>query len=252
MKKWISPIFIYAFLYLPIVVLIIFSFNSKSFPHPWESFTLHWYHELFQTPELWDAFFNSLIVALSSTSLCLLMGTLLIFLQTRGGRIKQFIPLFYGNLIIPESVLALALIGFFALFHIPLGLPTLIAAHTILGLGFVVPILYLRYREIDPRLSEVSLVLGATRTKTFFKITLPLLRPALIASGLLVFVVSFDDFILSYFCSGTSFETLSLYLVSSIRFGISPIVNALGALLLIFTTGLTLIFFAHKNRARVF
>ncbi|MCI5052875.1 MAG: ABC transporter permease [Simkaniaceae bacterium] len=242
----------YLFLYLPIVILIIFSFNTATFPAPLEGFTLKWYRELFSTPDLWHAFFNSLKVAVSSTMLSLTMGTLLIYLQLRGGRISKFIPLFYGNLVIPESILAVSLIGFFALFHIPLGLTTLIVAHTILGLGFVVPILYLRYREIDPRLAEVSYVLGASPTKTFFKIILPMLKPALIASGLLVFVISFDDFILSYFCSGTCFETLSLYLVSSIRFGISPVVNALAAILLILTSLLTVLFFSSKRKVRVF
>jgi spermidine/putrescine transport system permease protein len=99
---------------------------------------------------------------------------------------------------------------------------------------------------------EASLILGAGPTKTFFKITLPLLKPALLASGLLIFVISFDDFLFSYFCAGTSVETLSLYLISSIRFGISPVVNALSTILLFLTIPLALLFFSSKKGTEVF
>jgi spermidine/putrescine transport system permease protein len=153
--------------------------------------------------------------------------------------------------VIPETVLAIALLGFFSLISIPLGLVTLILAHTILGLGFVVPILYARYAELDKRMTEASLVLGATPKQTFFKVTLPLLRPSLIATGLLIFIISFDDFILSYFCAGSSSQTLSLYILSMLRTGVSPVVNALSAILLVLSTGFALIFFSLKARARI-
>lgn len=242
----------YLFLYVPIFVLILYSFNSKGFPSPWESFTLDWYRELFQSTELWESFATSLIVALASTGLSLTMGVMLIFFQACGGKIGRYLPLFYGNLVIPETLLAVSLISYFSMLHIPLGLPTLIVSHTVLGIGFVIPILYVRYRDLDPRLHEASLVLGASPLQTFFKITLPLLRPAMIATGMLVFVISFDDFILSYFCSGTSTQTLSLYLISSIRYGISPVVNALSTLMLLITSGLVMLFFSPKIRARIF
>lgn len=252
MKSYLLATLTYLFLYIPIAVLVVFSFNSKGFPSSWDHFTLEWYHKLFQERELWESFFNSLLVSTISTFLSILMGTMLIFLHANGGKISKVIPLFYGNLVIPETILAMSLISFFAMLHIPLGLPTLIVGHTILGLGFVIPIIFLRYSELDPKLQEASLDLGASTLQTFSKITLPLLRPALIASGLLVFVISFDDFIISYFCSGSSFQTLSIYLVSSLRFGISPVVNALATLLLILTSVLVMVFFSPKVRTRVF
>jgi len=252
MKSYILATLTYLFLYLPITVLIVFSFNSKGFPSHWDHFTLHWYSQLFQETALWNSFFNSLTVASISSLLSVTMGALLIFLHVNGGRVGKFIPLFYGNLIIPETILAMSLVAFFAMFHIPLGLPTLVVSHTIIGLGFVVPIVYLRYKELDPRLVEASYDLGANYFQTYVKILLPLLRPALIATGLLVFVISFDDFVLSYFCSGTSFQTLSIYLVSSLRFGISPVVNALAAFLLLLTSALVFIFFSPKVKTRVF
>lgn len=252
MKSYILATLTYLFLYIPIAVLVVFSFNSKGFPSSWDHFTLEWYHKLFQEKELWGSFFNSLLVSTITTFLSILMGTMLIFLHANGGRISKVIPLFYGNLVIPETILAMSLISFFSMLHIPLGLPTLIVGHTILGLGFVIPIIFLRYSELDPKLQEASLDLGASTLQTFNKITLPLLRPSLIASGLLVFVISFDDFIISYFCSGSSFQTLSIYLVSSLRFGISPVVNALATLLLILTSVLVMAFFSPKVRTRVF
>lgn len=242
----------YAFLYLPIVVLVVFSFNSESFPSPWKEFSWKWYGELFHSPHLWLSFFNSLLVATSSTLISLLLGVCLIFYVSQGGRIKKGLALYYGNLVIPETVLAVALLGFFTLISLPLGLGTLTLAHTVLGLGFVVPILYARYHELDKRMIEASLVLGATPVQTFFKVTLPLLRPSLIATGLLIFIISFDDFILAYFCAGSSSQTLSLQIMSMLRTGISPVVNALSVVLLSLSCLFALLFFSLKTRARIF
>ncbi len=244
---------VYLFLYVPIIVLLVFSFNSEPFPAAWSKFTWRWYGELFTSSRfLWDSFFTSLTVACCATLISLTAGILLIFYAAQGGRIGKFLTLFYGNLVIPETVLAVSLLGFFAFAAIPLGITTLILSHTLLGLGFVIPIVYARFKELDYRLTEASLVLGATPIQTFFKVTLPLLRPVLVAASLLVFVISFDDFILSYFCSGSSSQTLSLYILSMLRSEISPVVNALSALLLILSSGLVWIFFTLKTRTKLF
>lgn len=242
----------FLFLYVPIIVLIVFSFNTKNFPASWAGFTTHWYKELFQASELWHSFLNSLIIALTSTCISLAMGILLIFYRASGGKVGRFLSLFYGNLIVPETILAVGLLGYFTTLNIPLGIPTLIAAHTVLGLGFVIPVLYTRYLSLDPRLTEASLDLGASPLQTFFKVTLPMLRPSMIATGLLIFIISFDDFILSYFCSGVQVQTLSLYLLAMIRTGLTPVVNALSAIMLLFSCGLVALFFSPKIRARIF
>ena len=244
----------YLFLYIPLAVLFIFSFNTEGFPSPWQGFTLKWYKELIHSSHLWASFLNSLIVAICSTGISLTMGVFLIFYGAQGGRIGNFLSLFYGNLVIPETVLAVSLLGFFTLVSIPLGLTTLVLAHTVLGLGFVIPIVYARFLDLDYRMTEASLVLGATPVQTFFKVTLPLLRPSLTVAGLLVFVISFDDFILSYFCAGSTSQTLSLYILSMLRSGISPVVNALSAVLILFSSLLVIIFFtiSQKTRTRIF
>jgi spermidine/putrescine transport system permease protein len=244
----------YLFLYLPLVVLLVFSFNTEAFPCPWKGFTFKWYEELLRSSYLWASFLNSLIVAISSTIISLTMGVFLIFYAAQGGRVGKFLSLFYGNLVIPETVLAVAMLGFFTLISIPLGLSTLVLAHSVLGLGFVIPIVYARFLELDYRMTEASLVLGATPVQTFFKVTLPLLRPSLIVTGLLIFIISFDDFILSYFCAGSTSQTLSLYIMSMLRSGISPVVNALSAVLILMSCTLVLLFFtiSKKSRTRIF
>jgi spermidine/putrescine transport system permease protein len=244
----------YLFLYVPLIVLLVFSFNTEGFPSPWKGFTLKWYRELIHSPYLWASFLNSLIVAISSTAISLTMGVFLLFYAAQGGRIGNFLTLFYGNLVIPETVLAVSLLGFFTLISIPLGLATLVLSHSVLGLGFVIPIVYARFLELDQRMTEASLVLGATPIQTFFKVTLPLLRPALIVTGLLVFIISFDDFILSYFCAGSTSQTLSLYILSMLRSGVSPVVNALSAVLLLFSSLFVILFFtiSQKSRTRIF
>lgn len=242
----------YLFLYIPIIVLFVFSFNSKPFPAAWDSFTIKWYKELFASEALWHSFYNSLVTATLSTLISLSMGILLIFFRASGGKISKFLPMFYGNLVIPETLLAVSLLTFFSFFQVPLGLPTVVTSHTVLGLGFVIPIVYTRYLELDPKLKEASLILGASPIRTFYKITLPLLRPSLISTGVLIFIISFDDFIITYFCSGTSFQTLSVYLFSTIRTGVSPVVNALSAFLLALTSLLAMMFFSPKQKARIF
>ena len=232
---------VYFFLYLPIGVLIIYSFNDESLGYRWAGFTTKWYYALFNSPEVWDVLYNSLIVASTAVLLSLSMGTLFVFYSS-SGYLKRLLPVFYTNLAVPEIVLAVGLLSFFYFFSVPLGLTTLIASHTLIALGYVVPIMHAQYTALDKSLIEASLDLGATQMQTFFAIVLPLLSPALIAASLLVFIISFDDFILSFFCAGASTQTLPMYIFSMIRSGASPIIGALSTLLLIGSSLLVLFF----------
>lgn len=244
---------LYLFLYIPIIILVVFSFNKESFPAPWHGFTLHWYKELwFGSEELWSSLYNSLIVAFSTTLISLCMACALIFSIMHKGSTRKLLKVFYANLIVPEIVLAVGLLSLFTLFSVPLGKATLIAAHTVLGLGYAVPILYVRYQELDYRLLEASLDLGATLSQTLLKVILPLLRPALLAAGLLVFIISFDDFVISYFCTGPSSQTLPVYILSLLRGGVSPVVNALSTGLLVLSSLLVIVFCSLAVRMRIF
>jgi spermidine/putrescine transport system permease protein len=242
----------YLFLYLPIIILVVFSFNAEPFPAPWKGFTLRWYYELYHSVHLWNAFYVSLKVAIASVFLSVSMGLSLIYLAFCDKTVERWLQLFYINLLVPELVLAVGLLTLFTYLSVNLGLTTLIIAHTVLALGFVVPLLYSRFLDLDPRLTEASLDLGATRFQTFKRVTLPLLSPAIAAASLLVFILSFDDFILSYFCAGSTTQTLSLYIVSMLRSGVSPVINALSTLLLFFSSLLVLLFCYINVRSRIF
>ena len=228
------PLFVtcfFLFLYIPIIVLIIFSFNSSSMPYEWTGFTTEWYKQLFASKEAWHALNNSLVVAVSSVILSVTMAVLLVYYGSE--KFNRFFPMFYGTLVVPEIVLAVGILGFFSLCSVTLGLVTLIAGHTLLGLGYAVPIIHARFCELEKHLTEASLDLGATRTQTFFLVIVPLLVPSLLASALLIFVISLDDFLIAFFCAGAETQTLPLYIFSVVRSGGSPMVNALSTIMLL-------------------
>ena len=230
---------LYLFLYLPILVLILFSFNNNAFTYQWMGFTTKWYYELMQSSEVWHALYNSLLVASVSVVLSISMGTFLVFY---GKNVQRLLLLFYGSLAIPEIVLAVSMLSFFSFTQVPLGITALIAGHTLLGLGYVLPIVYVRFSELNVELLEASLDLGATRTQTFFKVVLPWLAPALFAASLLVFIISLDDFVISFFCTSASSQTLPIYIFSMIRAGETPIVSALSTVLLTISSLFVLLF----------
>lgn len=226
---------VYFFLYLPVFVVILFSFNDANYPYVWSGFTLKWYQELWYSVEVWDALQNSLIVASSSVALSLTMGVFVVWYGSQT-ILARFLGLFYGTLAAPEVVLAVGLLTLFATLSVELGFVSLIAAHTLLGLGYVVPMVEGAFQGLNKSLTEASLDLGATRQQTFVKIILPLLMPTLFAAGLLVFIVSLDDFLISFFCSGSSAQTLPMYIFSMIRSGSTPVVNALSTIMLLISS----------------
>lgn len=240
----------YLFLYIPLFVLVTFSFNSIAFPYRWQGFSLMWYQELFESSALWHAAFNSLQVAISAVLISLTIG--LLFVMWNAQSKSRYLPaFFYPNLVIPEIVLAVGLLNFFIFFHIPLGLVSLTVAHALLGLGYAIPILQSSFAAIDDRLVEASFDLGATTHQTFFKVILPILMPSLAAAGLLIFILSLDDFLIAFFCAGTSAQTLSLYIFAMIRTGVSPEVNALATLMLVSSSALVALFSSLRARTRI-
>jgi spermidine/putrescine transport system permease protein len=251
----IFPCFVtlfYLLLYVPIFVLILFSFNNNAITYNWLGFTAQWYMDLFESVEVWEVLGNSLFVACTSVCLSLLFGLGVLFFGSPAV-LNRFLFLFYGCLAIPEIVLAVGLLSVFSFFAVPLGASTLIAGHTLLGLGYVVPILHARYAEMDTSLLEASYDLGATKQQTFLSIILPLLAPAMVAAGLLVFIISLDDFLISFFCAGASMQTLPLYIFAVIRSGASPMVNALSTFLLLISMCCVLLFsFLQVQKGRIY
>ncbi len=242
-SKLLQPVFvgmIYLFLYLPIIVMVLFSFNKSRISVRWEGFSLHWYQKLFQTPEILDALTVSLLVAFFATLLSVIIGTL--FVVASVWKKSDYISwIFYGNILLPEIVMAIGILSIFTFFQIPLGYLSLITGHTIIGLGFVIPVVRARFVELDPILTEASLDLGATYGQTFRKVLLPLLMPSIVASSLLVFTLSLDDFMIAFFCSGPKIQTLSVYVYSMIKGGVDPTINAVSAIFLALSSLLILI-----------
>lgn len=234
-SRYVLPVWVacaYTFLYLPLLVLVIFSFNSVAFPYQWHGFSLQWYKQLFVSDDIWKAAANSFIVAISTVVLSLTFS-LLFVLWCSQGRKRWLLTFFYPVVIVPEIILAVGLLSFYVFFNIPLGLPALIMGHTLLGFGYAIPIIFTRYNAIDKRMIEASLDLGANSRQTFLKVVMPLLQPAFIAAGILIFILSFDDFLIAFFCADASSQTLSLYIYSMLRSGVSPVVNALATVMLI-------------------
>ena len=230
-----GPFFVcltFLFLYLPIFILILFSFNDSPVSVKLTGFSFRWYINFIHSPQIWAALKVSLIVAFCATIFSLLLGTCFV-ISGRWWKTSLLNNIFYLNVVLPDIILAVGVLSVFAFFHIPLGYGSLITGHTIIGLGFVIPIIRSRFIELDPALTEASLDLGAGYVQTFIHVIFPLLTPSLIASGLLVFTLSLDDFLIAFFCSSSSVQTLSVYVYSMIKTWVDPTINAVSTCLLL-------------------
>ena len=226
---------VFAFLYIPISVLVALSFNDGGLPTAWTGFSLKWYGALWENKEVLGAALNTLIVALVSASLATILGTLLaIGIETRARKGRWLESLIFAPMIIPDIVLAIALLSFFSLLKVPMGLHTIIAAHVVFNLAFVCAVVRARLKSFDWSIVEASTDLGASASTTYRRIVIPVLAPAIIAGALLAFTLSVDEFIIAFFTSGAgaSSTTLPMQIYSMIRFGVTPEINALATLVL--------------------
>ena len=222
-------ILIYVLLYSPILVLIGYSFNSTRFSMQWHGGSLHWYRQLFHDQELWSAFFHSVLVGSCASLIATLLGFLVcvhVFLHPKP-RYNKLMSSLMILIIIPDLVLAVALLIFFNLFKIPLGFISLLIAHITFCIPFVALTINNRIHTLDANIYFSALDLGAGAYKALTKVMLPLLWPSVLSAFLLCFTLSFDDIIISYFVSGPDFNLLPLTIYALVRTGISPELNAL-------------------------
>lgn len=223
------------FLYLPIVLLVALSFNANKVATLWTGFSLHWYGVVFDNPNIVRATQNSLIVALSASAISTILATMAALAMAGPGfRGKNAINGMIGlPLLVPEVVTAVASLLFFLSLGFSLGLHTVLIAHVV----FCIPFAYLPIRArlsgIDPRLAEAAADLYASPWKVFRRITLPLLMPGIVSGAMLAFIVSLDDFVITFFVAGPGATTLPVYIFGMVRMGITPEVNAVASLLLI-------------------
>lgn len=229
-----ESVFVYLFLYAPILILIIFSFNSSRYAI-WEGFTLDWYRLLLKDKLILGALKNSVIVAIAATIVATIIGTLAALgMQRFQFRGKQGIDaLFYLPVIVPEIVMAASLVIFFGFIQFHLSMTTVILAHIAFCMSYVIIVVRARLEGFDRTLEEAAMDLGANEFQTFFKITLPLIMPGILSGALLAFTLSIDDYIITSFVAGVGSTTLPLQIYSMVKTKVTPEINAVSTLLLI-------------------
>ena len=226
---------VYLFLHLPLLVLTVFSFNASRFTR-WEGFSLRWYAALAEDPRLVEATWNSLLIATMATAIATAVGTLCAY-----GLWKKSAPVLEGSLymglVTPEIVTGVSLLAFFqGLFrylNVHLGLFTVILAHVTFSIAYVVIVVQARLKTMDKSLEEAAMDLGATEFGAFWRVTLPVLMPGVIAAALLAFTISFDDYVITSLVAGVDSETLPMVIYGMARKGVSPAVNAMSALIVV-------------------
>lgn len=235
MSRWLTlyATAAYAFLHLPLAVLAVFSFNSSRFTR-WESFSLVWYKAAFADAQLVESALNSLIVAAAATVAATAAGTLCAY-GLRKRPCRWLSVSLYLSLVTPEIVMGVALLALyqwvFRYLHLPLGMHTVILAHVMFCLAFVVMVVSARLRTLDPALEEAAMDLGATEWQAFLHVTLPQLVPGIVAAALLAFITSFDDFVITSLVAGVDSETLPMVIYALARRGFNPAVNAVSTLI---------------------
>ncbi len=242
---WASALAVYAFLYIPLVVVVIFSFNDSKLNAEWVGFTTDWYRKLFSNQEMLAAAVNSLIIAVVASSLATVLGTMAGIAMHRF-RSKLLPVLVLTPIAMPEILLGVSLLIFFisTFGEESLSLATVILAHTTFCIGFVAIIVRARLAGMDESIFEAARDLGATPWETFRLVTLPLIKPGIIAGALMAFTLSIDDFVITFFTAGAGVPTLPLTIYTMIKIAVTPEVNALSTLLMLLT--LTLIVIAGR------
>ncbi|MCY1126490.1 ABC transporter permease [Frigidibacter sp. RF13] len=223
------------FLYVPIGVLVALSFNESGLATVWTGFSVRWYGALLANADILAAALNTLVVGLISTLVATVLGTALALgIEARARKGRAVEALIFAPMIIPDIVLAIALLSFFSILKVPMGLHTIILAHVVFNLAFVSAVVRARLKTFDWSVTEASGDLGADGFTTFRRVTLPLILPAVIAGALLAFTLSVDEFIIAFFTAGAgrSSTTLPMQIFAMIRFGVTPEINALAALVM--------------------
>jgi spermidine/putrescine transport system permease protein len=238
--RWLGALVggVYFFLHLPLLILVVFSFNASKFSVEWTGFTLDWYRLLLQRPDIMAGLRVSLIVGLFATAISTVLGTLLALAlarhRFRGRRVLE--SLLYVPLVTPEIVVGISLLILFAGLKVALGISTIVIAHVAFSISFVTIVVLARLAGMDEHLEEAAMILGADEWTTFFRVTLPQLMPGVLSGALLAFTLSFDDYVITSFVAGSGSSTLPVVVYGMVRRNIEPTVNAISTVVLVFTS----------------
>jgi putrescine transport system permease protein len=231
----------FAFLYVPVLILMVYSFNESRLATVWSGFSFKWYGELLRDKQMLSAAWISIKIAFLTASAAVVLGTMAALVMTRMGKFPGktlFGALITAPLVMPEVIIGLSILLMFVSLGqmvglAPKGIASIWIAHVTFTLAFVTVVVSSRLAELDKSLEEAAMDLGANRIKVFFLITLPIIAPALVSGWLLAFTLSLDDVVISSFVAGPSSTTLPMKVFSSVRLGLSPKINALATLMIL-------------------
>jgi len=231
---WISAALVYLFLYLPLVLVVVFSFNDSKLNAEWVGFTWKWYGKLLHNREMLGAAMNSLIIATVSAGVATILGTLAGMAMNQY-RLRLLQLLVLAPIAMPEILMGVSLLVLFIMVNMTLGLMSIMLAHITFCIGFVALSVQARMSSMDPALVEAARDLGASPWRCFREITLPLLMPGILAGALMAFTLSIDDFVITFFTAGVGSSTLPLQIYSMVKIAVTPEVNAVSTLLMLLT-----------------
>lgn len=237
---WVAALAGYAFLYIPLAIVVIYSFNNSRLNAEWVGFTLDWYERLFHNQDMLAAAGNSLVIGLTASLVSTVLGTMAgVALYRYKSRLMSILVL--APIAIPEILMGVSLLIFFVLLNFTLGLASVALAHIAFCIGFVAIVVRARLAGMDETLTEAARDCGASPWNAFRYITLPLIMPGVIAGALMAFTLSIDDFVITFFTAGAGTVTLPLQIYSMIKIAVTPEVNAVSSLLMLLTLALIII-----------
>ncbi len=243
----------FAFLYLPMVLLVVYSFNESRLVTVWAGFSTKWYAELLQNEEFLDAAWVTLKVAFFSSTIATVLGTMAAHVLVRAGRFPGrtlFSGMIYAPLVMPEVITGLSLLLLFIGLGMDRGVLTVVLAHTTFSMCYVSVVVSSRLSNFDQSLEEAALDLGASPLESFMLVTLPIIAPAVISGWLLAFTLSLDDLVIASFTTGPGATTLPIKVFSAVRLGVSPEINALSTILIgLVTVGVVTASLVSKRNA---
>lgn len=231
----VSLVFGFSFLYLPILLLVVYSFNESRLVTVWAGFSTRWYVSLLSNHSLLDAAWVTLRIAFVSASIATVLGTMAALALTRHARFRGrilFSGMIYAPLVMPEVITGLSMLLFFVAVGLDRGMLTVTLAHITFSMCFVAVVVQSRLVSFDTSLEEAAQDLGATPARTFFQVTLPIIMPAVIAGWMLAFTLSLDDLVIASFTSGPGATTLPMKIYSQVRLGVTPEINAVSTILI--------------------
>jgi spermidine/putrescine transport system permease protein len=240
---WVAAILAYMFLYAPLAIVVIYSFNDSRLNAEWVGFTLAWYEKLFHNEKMLHAAWNSLLIGITASAVSTVLGTMAGYAMYRF-RMRLLPVLILAPIAIPEILMGVSLLIFFVLLNISLGMLSIVLSHIAFCIGFVAIVVRSRLAGMDESLTEAARDLGATPWNAFRLVTLPLIMPGVVAGALMAFTLSIDDFVITFFTAGVGSTTLPLQIYTMVKIAVTPEVNAISTLLMMLT--LTLILMASR------